>query len=70
MMVMPTGPPALIISGLAELGKVSKLEKMAIAKVLSVRIILPRLSVTSLTGNNDRSSMPYRHLFALPSLAP
>lgn len=36
MMVMPSGPPALIISGLAELGKVSDAEKMAISKVLAV----------------------------------
>jgi hypothetical protein len=36
MMVMPSGPPALIISGLAELGKVSETEKMAISKVLAV----------------------------------
>jgi hypothetical protein len=37
MMVMPTGPPALIIMGLAELGDVSEAEKMAIAKALAVR---------------------------------
>jgi auxin efflux carrier family protein len=36
LMVMPAGPPALIISGLAETGKVSELEKMAIAKALAV----------------------------------
>jgi hypothetical protein len=36
MMVMPAGPPALIISGLAELGKVSEMEKMAMAKALTV----------------------------------
>lgn len=36
MMVMPTGPPAMIISGLTELEDVSELEKMAIAKVLAV----------------------------------
>lgn len=37
MMMMPTGPPALLISGLAELStQVSKSEKMAIAKMLAV----------------------------------
>jgi len=36
MMLMPTGPPALIISGLAELAKASELEKFAIAKAMTV----------------------------------
>jgi hypothetical protein len=36
LMLMPAGPPALVISGLAELAKVSELEKMAIAKTLTV----------------------------------
>ncbi|RJE24340.1 Auxin Efflux Carrier superfamily [Aspergillus sclerotialis] len=34
MMLMPAGPPALIISGLAELAKISEVERMAIAKTL------------------------------------
>lgn len=42
MMVMPTGPPALIISGLAELSnQVTKSEKLAIAKVLAVCLFYP-----------------------------
>ena len=36
LMLMPAGPPALVISGLAELAQISELEKMAIAKSLSV----------------------------------
>jgi hypothetical protein len=36
MMLMPVGPPALVISGLAELAQASEEEKMAIAKTLTV----------------------------------
>lgn len=37
-MVIPTGPPALLISGLAELSdEVTKGDKLAIAKMLAVR---------------------------------
>lgn len=39
MMMMPQGPPALVISGLGELADISEQEKMAIAKTLSVRWI-------------------------------
>lgn len=39
MMLMPAGPPALVISGLAEVAQASETEKMAIAKTLTVRII-------------------------------
>lgn len=39
MMLMPQGPPALVISGLAELAKVSDLEKMAVAKTLTVSFL-------------------------------
>ncbi|KAJ5586697.1 uncharacterized protein N7459_002462 [Penicillium hispanicum] len=38
MMLMPAGPPALLISGLAELAQASESEKMAIAKTLMVGI--------------------------------
>ena len=37
LMLMPQGPPALVISGLGELADISEQEKMAIAKTLSVR---------------------------------
>jgi hypothetical protein len=40
MMLMPAGPPALIISGLAELARISEVERMTIAKMLSVSVIL------------------------------
>lgn len=36
MMLMPAGPPALVILGLAELAQASESEKMAIAKTLTV----------------------------------
>lgn len=36
MMLMPAGPPALVISGLAELAQASESEKMAIAKTVAV----------------------------------
>ncbi|KAE8154198.1 auxin efflux carrier superfamily [Aspergillus avenaceus] len=45
LMLMPAGPPALVISGLAELAKVSELEKMAIAKSLTVSVSLLRVGV-------------------------
>lgn len=37
LMMMPAGPPALVISGFAELAKISEAEKMAVAKTLTVR---------------------------------
>ncbi|RHZ70052.1 hypothetical protein CDV55_107954 [Aspergillus turcosus] len=36
LMLMPAGPPALVISGFAELAKISEAEKMAVAKTLTV----------------------------------
>lgn len=36
MMLMPAGPPALVISGLAELAQASEMEKMVIAQTLTV----------------------------------
>ncbi|KAH3378330.1 hypothetical protein KXW99_001709 [Aspergillus fumigatus] len=36
LMMMPAGPPALVISGFAELAKISEAEKMAVAKTLTV----------------------------------
>ncbi|KAL4882282.1 hypothetical protein BJY04DRAFT_187604 [Aspergillus karnatakaensis] len=36
MMLMPAGPPALVIQGLAELAKASEAQKMTIAKTLTV----------------------------------
>lgn len=38
MMLMPAGPPALVIQGLAELAKASERQKMTIAKTLTVRV--------------------------------
>ncbi|KAF7585679.1 hypothetical protein BBP40_010330 [Aspergillus hancockii] len=50
LMLMPAGPPALVISGLAELAKVSELEKMAIAKTLTVMYVLSPFICFSITG--------------------
>jgi predicted permease len=46
MMLMPAGPPALVISGLAEVAQASETEKMAIAKTLTVRITPKKESYT------------------------
>lgn len=37
MMLMPAGPPALVISGLAELAKIPETEEIEVAKTLTVR---------------------------------
>lgn len=37
MMLMPAGPPALVISGLAELAKIPETEEIGVAKTLTVR---------------------------------
>ncbi|KAE8135261.1 auxin efflux carrier [Aspergillus pseudotamarii] len=50
LMLMPAGPPALVISGLAELAQISELEKMAIAKSLSVMYVLSPFVCFSITG--------------------
>ena len=39
MMLMPAGPPALVISGLAELAKISEAEEIAVAKTLTVSLL-------------------------------
>jgi hypothetical protein len=44
MMLMPAGPPALVILGLAEFAQASESEKMAIAKTLTVRNTLLEFS--------------------------
>ena len=38
-MLMPAGPPALVISGLAELAKISEAEEIAVAKTLTVSLL-------------------------------
>lgn len=39
MMLMPAGPPALVISGLAELAKIPEAEEIAVAKTLTVSLL-------------------------------
>ncbi|KAJ5941656.1 hypothetical protein N7516_001824 [Penicillium verrucosum] len=50
MMLMPAGPPALVISGLAELAQASETEKMAIAKMLTIMYALSPFVCFSITG--------------------
>lgn len=66
MMLMPAGPPALVISGLAEVAQASEMEKMAIAKTLTVRI---DQTTNDLPADDTRSCMHYRRLYALVSRA-
>ncbi|KAJ5621041.1 Auxin efflux carrier [Penicillium lagena] len=50
MMLMPVGPPSLVILGLAELAKASEREKMAIAKTLTIMYALSPLVCFAITG--------------------
>ena len=44
MMLMPAGPPALVISGLAELARIPEAEEIAVAKTLTVSLSSLRIS--------------------------
>ncbi|KAJ5165614.1 Auxin efflux carrier [Penicillium coprophilum] len=50
MMLMPAGPPALVISGLAELAQASETEKMVIAKALTIMYALSPFVCFTITG--------------------
>ncbi|KAL4791587.1 hypothetical protein BDV19DRAFT_370183 [Aspergillus venezuelensis] len=50
MMLMPAGPPALVIQGLAELAKASEATKMTIAKTLTIMYILSPCISFTITG--------------------
>ncbi|KAJ5803796.1 uncharacterized protein N7518_000099 [Penicillium psychrosexuale] len=50
MMLMPAGPPALVISGLVELAQASEMEKMVIAKTLTIMYALSPFICFSITG--------------------
>ncbi|KAJ6015218.1 Auxin efflux carrier [Penicillium herquei] len=50
MMLMPAGPPALVILGLAELAQASDGEKMAIAKSLTIMYALSPVVCFTITG--------------------
>ncbi|PGH23928.1 hypothetical protein AJ80_01990 [Polytolypa hystricis UAMH7299] len=57
MMLMPTGPPSLLICGLAELAKVNEAERMATVKALTTMYALsPTISFT-ITGALKASSV-------------
>ena len=64
LMLMPAGPPALVISGLAELAQISELEKMAIAKSLTVSDETSG-SPKCYHANKFRQCTCYRQLYAL-----
>ncbi|RHZ55764.1 Auxin Efflux Carrier superfamily [Aspergillus thermomutatus] len=54
MMLMPTGPPSLVISGLAELAHVSETERLIVIKALTVRsrtLVLRRAMQPRLTAS-------------------
>jgi hypothetical protein len=50
MMLMPAGPPALVISGLAELAKIPETEKIEVAKTLTIMYALSPFVCLSITG--------------------
>ncbi|KAL4978904.1 hypothetical protein BDW66DRAFT_128984 [Aspergillus desertorum] len=50
MMLMPVGPPALVIQGLAELAKASETQKMTIAKTLTIMYMLSPCISFTITG--------------------
>ncbi|KAL6235541.1 hypothetical protein BDW75DRAFT_209322 [Aspergillus navahoensis] len=50
MMLMPAGPPALVIQGLAELAKASETQKMTIAKMLTIMYMLSPCISFTITG--------------------
>ncbi|KAJ0416396.1 auxin efflux carrier [Aspergillus carlsbadensis] len=55
MMLMPAGPPALVIQGLAELAEVSETQKMTIAKTLSIMYMLSPCISFTITGALEAS---------------
>ncbi|KAL2842420.1 auxin efflux carrier, partial [Aspergillus pseudoustus] len=55
MMLMPAGPPALVIQGLAELAKVSEVQKMTIAKTLTIMYMLSPCISFTITGALEAS---------------
>ncbi|KAL4923427.1 Auxin Efflux Carrier superfamily [Aspergillus undulatus] len=50
LMLMPAGPPALVIQGLAELAKASERTKMVIAKTLTIMYVLSPVISFTITG--------------------
>ncbi|KAL4782815.1 hypothetical protein BJX76DRAFT_331768 [Aspergillus varians] len=50
MMLMPAGPPALVIQGLAELARASERQKMTIAKTLTIMYMLSPCIAFTITG--------------------
>ncbi|KAL3477701.1 hypothetical protein BJX99DRAFT_123572 [Aspergillus californicus] len=50
MMLMPAGPPALVIQGLAELAKATDVQKMTIAKTLTIMYMLSPCISFTITG--------------------
>ncbi|PYH80979.1 hypothetical protein BO82DRAFT_354969 [Aspergillus uvarum CBS 121591] len=50
MMLMPTGPPSLVISGLAELANVSEEEKLTVVKALTSQYCLSPFTSFTVAG--------------------
>ncbi|OJJ98524.1 hypothetical protein ASPACDRAFT_1857777 [Aspergillus aculeatus ATCC 16872] len=50
MMLMPTGPPSLVISGLAELANVSEEEKLTVVKALTSQYLLSPFTSFTVAG--------------------
>lgn len=65
MMLMPTGPPALVISGLAELAEIPESEEIEIAKSLTVSDWA--IGQLWIPVNERRLCMRYRLSYALLS---
>lgn len=65
MMLMPAGPPALVITGLAELAKIPESEEIEVAKSLTVSDWAVEQLWT--TANVYRSCTHYRPLYVFLS---
>ncbi|KAI9373524.1 hypothetical protein BJX61DRAFT_378531 [Aspergillus egyptiacus] len=50
LMLMPAGPPALVIQGLAELARATEVQKMTIAKTLTIMYMLSPCISFTITG--------------------
>ena len=61
MMLMPTGPPAMILVALSDVNHSPETEKMAIAKFLTVSLASPWLVDLKLTELSIRSCTESHH---------
>lgn len=68
MMLMPAGPPALVISGLAELAKIPESEEIEVAKTLTVSNLNNNIGLVGAVLIKRRSCMHCRRSSAFPLL--